>query len=157
MLLQKEICNLISTGLLSGEGFRDNLLGVRQAYKAGFACITFPWCPFHRGITWPVTPELVASAAWDEIAHWTGGVYRSLAFSIHSPGRKKQPPHASEAEWGGREKQRRGDIEPACETRSEDAENPAQGGQREAISPTLTSSTKLRLNGKIMEVASLAS
>lgn len=84
-------------------GIRDNLLGVRQAYKAGFACITFPWCPFHRGITWPVTPELVASAAWDEIAHWTGGVYRSLAFSIHSPGRKKQPPHASEAEWGGRE------------------------------------------------------
>lgn len=50
-----------------------------------------------------------------------------------------------------------GDIEPACETRCEDAKNPAQGGQREAISPTLTSSAKLRLNGKIMEVASLAS
>lgn len=101
---RNEICNLIFIGLLSGERIRDNL-GVRQAYKAGSACTTFPWCPFHRGITWPVTPELVASAAWDEIAHWTGGVYRSLAFSIHSPGRK-QPPHASEAERareGGRE------------------------------------------------------
>ena len=49
-----------------------------------------------------------------------------------------------------------GDTEAAGETRCEDANNPAQGGQSQAISPTLTSSAKLRLNGKIMEVASLA-
>lgn len=97
---QKEICNLISIGLWSGikDSWYNNLLGVSQAYKAGFGCITFPWCPFHCGITWPVTPELAASTAWDEIAHWTEGVCRSLAFSIHSPG-WKHPPRASEAEW----------------------------------------------------------
>ena len=70
------------------DSWYNNLLGVSQAYKAGFGCITFPWCPFHCGITWPVTPELVAFTVWNEIAHWTEGVYRSLAFSIHS-----QPPH----------------------------------------------------------------
>lgn len=71
--------------------------------------------------------------------------------------RRKQPPRASGAEWGEGKKQQLGDIEAASETRCEDARNPAQGGQSKAISPTLTSSTKLWLNGKIMEVASLAS
>lgn len=121
-------------------------------------CIVFCRCRFCHEVPWPLTIKLVASAAPDKIVHSTKGVHRSLALSIRSPGWKLSS-CACKAERRGREESesatQRYKVHLPVRRSSEDGRN-QNWRKTEAISPSLVSDTKLSLNGKIMEVASLA-